>query len=706
MAELFVNHRDIPQIHNTIQVTMYYTDFQGIGFEHIVIDDNNNFVGLYHNGTFYNISNHKTICDYFTSTYGVQFIRDERAQRDLFMPALLAAGVEFLNGGYRPNPSFPFSPSNNLESSITSAITFIQQRINSKFSNHAIETEKIRNMEKASLTKMLQVLYYLVQHGIWPPSGDPLYNSNRYYISQYHDGTLNHLYINILDSVGFEWSPERAQFMKSIDDLINYKDTYGNYEVKNIIDSKLYGFCSNIQRSYRNGALVQYKIEACSNIGYKLLSTEELEQRAEQSEEAKKLAFQDDVLKNAKRCRDEYAFATPPFPTKFMDKEGINLYPRWLRKYYKQVQIVLKGIVAGVYGDDDSTIESNEFIKALKEYGVWLDVGRGRTRDESTEASYITAINEKAYRGRMNTRDTPLCRGGNNLLDVRPDAVYTEEFDDWMQRDYAECDECCHNCETIRKEHRRLNILVIYAKEQGCTRINIIRFNVGTTKEADDQLVGAYVALRERIKNDSREGVFLYLIDYPNNHHHTIAYAQRVKPTPTTVEGVDEAEVLIPTTYDDVDKIHLPILDGMQLFYSSAEKAKLFGSLDNNMEEDEDDEEDGGGEEEDDEEVGGGEEEDNEADEGNVDEADEVTAEGAAGATTAETAGEDASTLVGRAVAKSFYDENGETKLYHGEVVREGIDNKGIKTVAQLGQVQFTRFVTIRVVVVHSVSSI
>ena len=136
-------------------------------------------------------------------------------------------------------------------------------------------------------------------------------------------------------------------------------------------------------------------------------------------------------------------------------------------------------------------------------------------------------------------------------------------------------------------------------------------------KTADMKVVRAYAALTERIKNESEPGVYLYLLDYPISHHHTLAYFQRVKPTPTAVEGVDAATVLTPTTLDDVDKIHLPIFDGMQLLYSSQEKAKLFGSIDNTAEGTEEDDTEEDGTEEGGNVVGEGKEEETE-EEGNV----------------------------------------------------------------------------------------
>ena len=413
------------------------------------------------------------------------------------------------------------------------------------------------------------------------------------FIAKLRLNTPPQLYFDILDSIGFEWYPQRTRFFENFEDLKDYEDQYGHFEVPRT--NSLYTFLWNNQEDYRNGSLPNYKKEAFLQIGYKLLSEEDVAAKKEEILEEKEAKFEENVIENVRYAKSTTGYPNPPYPTKYLDADHTVLFSPKLRKYYGQYSLIMKRIKSGYYGGKDD-IKENEFLKTLGSLGVFLDVDRGSRRIESTEAGYMSAISAAAYDSKMAILDSPLCVGGNQVLRVRPDAIFMEEFENWKQIDFAECDENCHNSETIRKEQRKLNIQVIYAKKDGCTRINFIRFNVGTTKQADDKLVRAYAELRSRIKDDNTSGVFLYLIDYPINHHHTIAYSQRVKPTPTAIDGVEEVEVLIPTTYDDVDKIHLPILDGMQLFYSSEEKMKVFGLVDNIATDDGDSEDNEAGE--------------------------------------------------------------------------------------------------------------
>ena len=82
----------------------------------------------------------------------------------------------------------------------------------------------------------------------------------------------------------------------------------------------------------------------------------------------------------------------------------------------------------------------------------------------------------------------------------------------------------------------------------------------------------------------------MYLLDYPVGHQHAIAYSRRVKPKTGNVK--------VPSTFDDVDMIHLPVFDYMGMFYSTAERAKIFGDVDNVVGVDDEENESEGGDNE------------------------------------------------------------------------------------------------------------
>ena len=80
--------------------------------------------------------------------------------------------------------------------------------------------EDHRRTEKKFLIGIQKVINIFVEHGHWTAADAKMTS----FIAQLRFYTPPQLYFDILDSIGFDWCPQRTRFFENIEDLKDFED--------------------------------------------------------------------------------------------------------------------------------------------------------------------------------------------------------------------------------------------------------------------------------------------------------------------------------------------------------------------------------------------------------------------------------------------------------------------------------------------------
>lgn len=635
MSSIFFVLETSCDIRITVNVTAADIELycQHYTFHNIVVSQNepDDLYGFYDEstGTLYKLVSGAIVKQYFVQhfieTFHVNFrslggqksIEFDDAQR-----LIISAAKEYINNGYVGKPSFIFDPSPNLNAD-EAFFDYVEERRQSYFYNDLVtlppaqgtmtgETaEKYRRRylifkEDQVLARIALIVCHKVATGSFVcPTGSKEVQASTDFRFREKKGEISEFYISILDRLGFPWDPSNDAFMDKIDQLEEYKEYYGNWNPPaGESHSPLWRFAYLMRIKYADGSLPQWKETILRSINFPLLSQEEWTAAKEEEQLRKDEEVLEELILTATRHNDTHGFPNPRWAElKFYDAAKTLRVQSWERKYWHTLKTVCAWVRSERFTADHPLI-----AKLVKLEVDVLDINREGGRERSTESSYLTMMEDLCYNMKLQLRDELLevtRESYSNRIRVRPDGYGTKLYPnmgDFRRDDLIEIDENCHNENTSHDENRKLNIIVISAKE--ADRLNIIRLNVGSNKKADPDQIKEVKRIVTLLDDPSMltPGVFLYLIDYPEWHPHAIAYNKRVKPTISvrreedsdddTEDSDDEVRpqsIYTPTTIDDVNKTYLPVFDGIVYVYSNADRKEIFSNA--NMYDSKDEEE-------------------------------------------------------------------------------------------------------------------
>ena len=617
---------------NTTNITNFNSSRPYLTFQNIVVLQNepNKVHGFYDEdtGTLYKFTHPSYLIKEFIKSFNVNFMSlgsQETLGIDAVLQHLVSAAEESSSNEYEVKPRFTFTPTPgaNIHEAI---LEYIIGRRVSLFFNDEItlpgkSEEYIRNYlftsEKKNLIQIARIVSLYVEAGSFvATNGSQVAKKMTKLRMDYKAGKLCETYISLLNYAGFPWNPRLDSFNDKVERLVDHFEENGNFRFpKGESESPLWVWIREMRSEFAEGTLAQWKVEILRSINYPL-SKEEWDEVKEDEQREKDEQVLRDLIQTAQHHHELHGFVNPQYPGhRHHDAEKRFPVQQWERKYWKTLKMVCAWVRSGWF------VADHPLIKELIDFGVdVLDINREGGRKKCTEASYFAQIQDACYETKFHLLDEYLVMTPESYhagTRIRPDGYivmfYTRTNHGRLRRDdYVEGDEDCHNCLTSKKENRKINIVVITAIESGANRINIIRINFGTNKEADHDQIDAVKKLVEYLDTPSNlsPGVFLYLIDYPEWHPHAIAYKKRVKPTISerreedgddVEEDGDDVEeeddtvrpqsVCTPTTMADVDKTNLPIFDGIEFYYSNDARNGLFSET--NMYDSENEDEEG-----------------------------------------------------------------------------------------------------------------
>ena len=366
-----------------------------------------------------------------------------------------------------------------------------------------------------------------------PSLGNWVHTQRKEYKKEKH-GRLTAERKQKLESIGFVFDPQEAQWNEQFANLKDYKDDNGDTNVPQSYppNPSLGNWVHTQRKEYKkenHGSLTAERIQELEEIGFDWVW---------------KSPSYKWVVSVLKKFYALHGHCHIPYPTttKSLTLKKVWPYVARLRKRVRQGKEIPAWLV-----------------DELKKVGFELDPPSYRYRWKRVETKMLHHL-EVNHKVKFNGWDEKIEKSKS-----RPDAFIVWKYEGKSYIIFKEIDEHRHDDRSIVYEQTRMTMLVVLAKELGFDGIYFVRTNSAERKDIDPIQQAGVAKLLWSIKNEPQDGVHVRYVDFPINHHHFLASVAR-----WIDEDVDQDEVDLAT--GETGEHHmLPLFNSVDEFNTSCE---------------------------------------------------------------------------------------------------------------------------------------